>query len=235
MTFFSLPSNPDLETIPIEEIHLNQQNRALLYQVLDEFKYYDSLKKFNLPIDNKILLHGHSGCGKTVTAKAIAKALNKKILILNLGGFVSHRLGETAKNISSIFNQASRTNSVLFIDEFDSVGKARSDDKNDSGEMKRLVNAVIQLIDNLSNETLLICATNHIEFIDSAILRRFQLKVEFDVPNELELNKYYNELLGRFPESFREIKRSFNISYAEAKDLVYREMKKHIIESEKLK
>ena len=161
--------------------------------------------------------------------------MNKKILILNLGGFVSHRLGETAKNISSIFNQASRTNSVLFIDEFDSVGKARSDDKNDSGEMKRLVNAVIQLIDNLSNETLLICATNHIEFIDSAILRRFQLKVEFDVPNELELNKYYNELLGRFPESFREIKRSFNISYAEAKDLVYREMKKHIIESEKLK
>ena len=101
--------------------------------------------------------------------------------------------------------------------------------------MKRLVNAVIQLIDNLSNETLLICATNHIEFIDSAILRRFQLKVEFDVPSELELNKYYNELLGRFPESFREIKRSFNISYAEAKDLVYREMKKHIIESEKLK
>ncbi|WP_317132952.1 AAA family ATPase [Arenibacter lacus] len=180
-------------------------------------------------------MHGHTGCGKTATAKAIAKRLNKDIIILNLGGIVSSRLGETAKNVTNIFQRARREKAVLFIDEFDFLGKLRDYDEKDSGEMKRLVNTVIQLIDYLSNDTLLIAATNHLEVIDKAILRRFQLRLKFTLPSKSELDSYYDELLINYPTAFRKITRKYDISYAEAQDIIHREVKKLIIEREESK
>ncbi|GGW21843.1 AAA family ATPase [Arenibacter certesii] len=221
--------------LSLDQIHFSQVNEDTLNQLLNEFKHFEALKKYDLPIDNKILLHGHTGCGKTATAKAIAKKLNKDIIILNLGGIVSSRLGETAKNVSNIFQKASRDKSVLFIDEFDFLGKLRDYDDKDSGEMKRLVNTVIQLIDYLSNDTLLIAATNHIEIIDKAVLRRFQLRLKFELPSRKELDSYYDELLNRYPEKLQDIERKYDISYAEAKDIIHREVKKLIIEWEEKK
>ncbi|MDX1363489.1 AAA family ATPase [Arenibacter latericius] len=221
--------------LPLDQIHFSQENKDILNQLLNEFKHFEALKQYDLPIDNKILLHGHTGCGKTATAKAIAKRLNKDIIILNLGGIVSSRLGETSKNVSNIFQKASRDKSVLFIDEFDFLGKLRDYDDKDSGEMKRLVNTVIQLIDYLSNDTLLIAATNHIEIIDKAILRRFQLRLKFELPSKKELDSYYDELLNRYPEQLRHIARKYDISYAEAQDIIHTEVKKLIIEREEQK
>ncbi len=232
-----LTITPQEEALSIERIHLSKENNMMLTQLLEEFTYYAALKEFNLPIDNKILLHGHTGCGKTATARAIAKALNKRIIILNLSGFVSPRLGDTAKNIANIFNQAIRGKAVLFIDEFDLIGTARNyqETNNGSGEMKRLVNTVIQLIDTLPNDTLLIGATNFLDSIDTALLRRFQLKLKFKLPSKAALDKYYAELLKQYPKSFQPIKRQYNISYAEAKDLTLRAIKTQVIKSEKQK
>lgn len=221
--------------LSLGQIHFSQENRNTLNQLLKEFKHFEALKEYNLPIDNKILLHGHTGCGKTATAKAIAKSLDKNIIILNLGGIVSSRLGETAKNVTTIFQKASKERSVLFIDEFDFLGKLRDYDDKDSGEMKRLVNTVIQLIDYLPNDTLLIAATNHLEIIDKAVLRRFQLRMKFELPSKNELDTYYGELLARFPEKYRSIPRKYEISYAEAQDIIHREVKRQIIEDEERK
>lgn len=227
--------NPQETSISLEEIHLSEENKIALNQLLKEFKHLEILNRYNLPVDNKIFLFGHTGCGKTTTAKAIAKALNKKIIILNLGNIVSSRLGETAKNITEVFKKASRENAVLFLDEFDSIGKLRDHDDKDSAEMKRLVNTVIQLIDDLPNETLLIAATNHSKVIDTALLRRFQLRMKFQLPNEEQLDGYYDSLLEKFPEEFRKVERIYGISYAEAKDITFRALKIGIIEVEESK
>jgi SpoVK/Ycf46/Vps4 family AAA+-type ATPase len=93
------------------------------------------------------LFQGSSGCGKTMTAKAIANALDKNILILNLSNIVCYRIGETSQNIKQVFDKAGREKAVLFLDEFDQIGKARGSDDIDVGEMRRLVNTLIQLID----------------------------------------------------------------------------------------
>lgn len=227
--------NSNETTIGLNEIHLSEGNKKALNQLLKEFKHLAVLNQYKLPVDNKIFLFGHTGCGKTTTAKAIAQALNKKIIILNLGNIVSSRLGETAKNITEVFKKASRENAVLLLDEFDSIGKLRDHDDKDSAEMKRLVNTVIQLIDELPNETLLIAATNHSKVIDTALLRRFQLKLKFELPTEQQLDVYYNALLEQFPKEFRNVERIYNISYAEAKDITFRAMKNAIISSEETK
>ncbi|WP_310993839.1 AAA family ATPase [Aequorivita marina] len=230
---FILRSNEN--TISLNEIHLSNTNSNALKQLLKEFKHVEILNKYKLPVDNKIFLFGHTGCGKTTTAKAIAHALGKKIITLNLGNIVSSRLGETAKNITDVFKKANRENAVLFLDEFDSIGKLRDHDDKDSSEMKRLVNTVIQLIDALPNDTLLIAATNHSKVIDTALLRRFQLKLEFILPNNEQLDKYYSSLLEKFPEEFRNVERVYNISYAEAKDITFSALKNAIIASEEAK
>lgn len=232
MAIYDLIVNVKGENLELNNIHLSKTNKLELEQLLKEFKYLKTLERYKLPVDNKLLLFGHTGCGKTTTAKAIAKQLNKKIIILNLGGIVDSRLGQTAKNVTEVFKKASRENSVLFLDEFDYIGKIRDYDNKDSGEMKRLVNTVIQLIDQLPNETLLIAATNNSEIIDTALLRRFQLKLKFVKPSDSQLDIYYDSLLLKYPKEFRNIKRKYNLSYAEAKDITFRAIKNNIIKKE---
>lgn len=220
--------------IPLEEIHLSNENKEALSQLLKEFQYASVLSKYDLPIANKIFLFGHTGCGKTTTARAIAHALNKKILIVDLSQVVSSKLGETAKNMAEVFRKAIREKAVLFLDEFDAIGRMRQFEDKDTGEMKRLVNSVIQLIDEIPQDTLLIAATNHSAVVDSAILRRFQLKLRFDPPTNSELDTYYDSLLARFPEKFRKFNRLYDISYAEAKDYAYKIIKAKIIDAQEV-
>lgn len=223
------------EVLDLKDLYLSEQNKIKINQLLEELTYIDALRTYNLPIDNKILLFGMTGCGKTATAHAIAKRLNKKVISLNLGGFVSSRLGETAKNINSAFTRAKIENAVLFIDEFDFIGKSRDYDQKDSGEMKRAVNVLLQQMDHLDKNTLLICATNHMDSIDSALLRRFQLKLQYDMPTKDQLTSYYQHLLGQFPTEFSDVERIYDISYAEAKDHVFQQVKGNIIAQEKMK
>lgn len=235
MTTLTLSANPSSLVLNINKLQLSVENRQKLNQLLEEFTFIDAIAQYNIPIDNKILLYGATGCGKTATANAIAKQLNKKIITLHLGNFVSSRLGETAKNITNTFTSARIEKAILFIDEFDFIGKTRDYDQKDSGEMKRLVNVLLQQIDNLDKNTLLICATNHIEAIDSALLRRFQLKLEYNLPTQKELDIYYDNLLIPFPKSLINFERKFGFSYAEAKDYVFQKIKNNIISMEKQK
>lgn len=227
--------DPSDTVIPLEEIHLSSENREAVNQLLKEYTHAPVLLQYGLPVDNKVFLFGHTGCGKTTTAKAIAQALNKKILIVDLSTIVSSKLGETARNMADIFRKAIREKAVLFLDEFDALARMREEENQDSGEMKRLVNSIIQLIDDLPEDTMLIAATNHSAVIDSAILRRFQIRLRYDAPDKEHLDDYYNALLKRFPEDFRNIERKYAVSYAEAKDYTFRTLKAKIIKAEEAK
>ena len=219
----------DNEQTQLSDVFLNEENRGAINQLIKEHNYIDELHAYGLPVNNKILLHGSSGCGKTTTAKAIANALGKPILILNLSNIVCSRIGETSQNIKQVFDKAARERAVLFLDEFDQIGKARGNDDKDVGEMRRLVNTLIQLIDYFPEKSMLICATNHVDIIDKALTRRFQLRVTYDMPSEEELRTYYDKISERFPENLKGFERKFGISYAEARDSALTQIKARLI------
>lgn len=234
MNVFDLLVN-DKDQVSLNEIFLDEANRQQFVQLIKEHSYIEELHQYGLPVNNKILLHGNSGCGKTITAKAIANALGKNIQILNLSNVVCSRIGETSQNIKQVFDKAGREKAVLFLDEFDQIGKARGNDDKDVGEMRRLVNTLIQLIDYYPEKALLICATNHEEIIDTALLRRFQIRVNFEMPTPEILDKYYDKLLSKFPNNLQGIERKYNISFAEAKDHTFTLVKARLISELELK
>nr|WP_314492530.1 ATP-binding protein [uncultured Chryseobacterium sp.] len=219
----------DKEEVTLDDVFLEPKNKEQFVQLIKEQKYVKELQDYGLPVNNKVLLEGSSGCGKTMTAKAIANALGKNIIILNLSNIVSSRIGETSQNIKMIFDKAARERSVLFLDELDQIGKARGSDDKDVGEMRRLVNTLIQLIDYYPENALLLCATNHAEIIDTAIIRRFQLKIKYEMPSKEFLDHFYDRLLAKFPEDLRNIERKYNLSFAEAKDYTFTVVKGSLI------
>lgn len=225
----------DRENVNLEDVVFEASVAGQVEQFLKEHRFSEILHQYELPVANKIFLYGKTGCGKTMTAKAIAKELDKKIFIVNLSTIVSSKLGETAKNINNIFKEANYENSVLFFDEFDSLGQVRDYDNKDSSEMKRVVNALLQLIDNFPRNAILIAATNQIQMIDEALLRRFELKLEFISPSEKVLDSYYDTLLSRYPVKYQKVERKYGISFSEAKDFVFRQVKNNIILDEMAK
>ena len=228
MNVFDLIIN-DKEQIAINEIFLDEENRLKFEQLIKEQQYQEELSGYGLPLNNKIFLQGSSGCGKTMSAKAIANALGKNIFILNLSNIVSSRIGETSQHLKQVFDKVAKENAVLFLDEFDQIGKARGNTDKDVGEMRRLVNTLIQLIDYYPEKALLICATNHPEVIDTALLRRFQVRISFEMPTPEILDQYYNKLLAQFSTHLQQITRRYDISFAEAKDHTFSTVKAMLI------
>lgn len=162
--------------------------RKQLSFFIQEHRAIEELKKYDLPVSNKILLHGPSGCGKTLSSYVIAGELKKMMIVVNLGAVVSSKLGETSKNLARLFRRAALEECIIFIDEFDSLGKVR-DYSQDHGEMKRVVNTILQLFDYLPQNSIVIAATNQKDMVDDALLRRFDVSVEFPLPGLNELKE----------------------------------------------
>lgn len=158
-------------------------NQGVKHGAWKTYKNDTLLRRYNLPIANKLLMHGPSGCGKTLASYVIAGELNKMMVVVNLGAIVSSKLGETSKNLAKIFRRAAAEDCIIFIDEFDSLGKVR-DYSQDHGEMKRVVNTILQPIDYLPQNSIVIAATNQKDMLDDALLRRFDFSIEFGLPNE---------------------------------------------------
>ncbi|WP_417558743.1 AAA family ATPase [Mesoflavibacter zeaxanthinifaciens] len=169
---------------------------------IKEHKAIDLLKNYQLPVSNKLLFHGPSGCGKTLSAYILAGELDKMLMVVNLGSIVSSKLGETSKNLSNLFRNAAAEDCIIFFDEFDSLGKIR-DYNQDHGEMKRVVNTILQLFDYLPQETIVIAATNQLDMIDEALLRRFDLKVKLAQPNKTQIRELIDKTLKNSPFKVR--------------------------------
>ena len=201
--------------------------RKELNYLIKEHQKRDILNEFELPISNKILFYGPSGCGKTLASYVIAGELKKMMYVINLGAIVSSKLGETSKNLAKVFRKATTDDSIIFIDEFDSLGKIRDYDQ-DHGEIKRIVNTVLQLFDYLSQNSIVIAATNQIEMIDNALLRRFDMKLKLDLPDEKQIKDLINLTLKKENFVF-DNKRSANAIIKESVGLSYYIIQKTLI------
>lgn len=172
----------------LDNLVCNDEVKDKLRYFLKEHQTADLLHKYQLPISNKLLLHGPSGCGKTLASYVIAGELDKMMIVVNLGAIVSAKLGETSKNLAKLFRRAASEDCIIFLDEFDSLGKVR-DYSQDHGEMKRVVNTILQLFDYLPQSSIVIAATNQKDMLDDAVLRRFDASIGFDLPTEAQIKE----------------------------------------------
>ena len=173
-------------SIDSEKIVLNKHIASEIQSFIQYYKKRDLLIKAGVDSPFSIILYGPPGCGKTTVAQYIASIMELPLVCPRLDGLISSLLGSTAKNIRKIFDYVESRECILFLDEFDVIAKLR-DDKNELGELKRVVNSLIQNIDNLSGNTILIAATNHHELLDPAIWRRFSKILFLEKPNEEEI------------------------------------------------
>jgi len=178
----------------LKDLVCNSDIKTELQYFIEEHRKINYLRKHNLPVSNKLLLHGPSGCGKTLAAYVLAGELEKMMFVIDLGSIVSSKLGETSKNLSKIFKRASSEGCIIFLDEFDSLGKIR-DYSQDHGEMKRVVNTLLQLFDYLPQDAILIAATNQKSMLDDALLRRFDLSLDLELPNKQQIVELVNKVI----------------------------------------
>ncbi len=202
--------------------------------VREEFEYFikerqqtEALVQMDIPVSNKILLHGPSGCGKTLSAYVLAGELRRPLIIVNLGTIISSRLGETSKNLTQIFKTAVQEKAIVLLDEFDSLGKIRDYDQ-DHGEMKRVVNTILQLFDFVSQDTIIIAATNQLQMIDEALIRRFDLSIKMDLPNSEQVHALIQYTIkDRFVFDDEQVKE--NIINSECRNLSYYVIKRALL------
>lgn len=168
---------------PETPLFLSEDNTNLFHSFINDVRNVDKLSKAGLATKPRLILSGPPGTGKTLMASHIAAQLTLPLYVVRLDSLISSFLGETAKNIRSVFEYIMNRNAVLLIDEIDAVAKMR-DDRQELGELKRVVNTLIQGLDSLDEHTVIVGATNHEKLLDPAIWRRFPYKAEIPLPNE---------------------------------------------------
>ncbi|KAL3947222.1 AAA family ATPase [Lentilactobacillus hilgardii] len=143
------------------------------------------LRSKQIPAIAKVIISGKPGTGKSSLASAIANALNVPLLVIKLPMLFSSYLGDSGRNILNTFQQIESQHAVILFDEFDSIATSRSD-RNDIGEIRRVVNTLLTLLDNWQGQGLIIATTNSSEDLDEAIWRRFDLSMSMPLPHYAE-------------------------------------------------
>lgn len=166
---------------PTSPIFLNDAANAVFEDFIADAGHVDELSAQGLSSRLCLLLSGPPGTGKSLLAGHVAAQLKRPFYTIRLDSVISSLLGDTAKNIRSLFDFVPSRNAVLFLDEMDAVAKLR-DDRQELGELKRVVNTVIQGLDSLDDRSVVVAATNHAHLLDPAIWRRFPYKIEMDKP-----------------------------------------------------
>lgn len=167
-------------------------------ELIEEHRRADLLRAHGLEPRHRILLAGPPGNGKTSLAEALATELAVPLLSVRYEAVIASYLGETAVRLSRLFEQVRTRRCVLFLDEFDVMGKERGD-IHETGEIKRVVSSLLLQIDDLPSYVVVVTATNHPELLDRAVWRRFQLRLELPPPTPKlarEWFRHFEQRLG---------------------------------------
>lgn len=184
----------------LDELVLAPELAKFLSGVVEEVSRWPELDRAGINRRQRLLFQGPPGCGKTSAAEALATELGRPLLLVRLDAVVSSYLGETASNLRRILDYAGQAPFVVLFDEFDSLGRSR-DDVGEHGEMKRVVNAFLQMIDTYRGPSLLLAATNHPGLLDAALWRRFDEVLTFRLPTVHELRQLLRQRLRQVPHS----------------------------------
>ena len=167
---------------PTTPIFLNEGSGRLVADFLWDAQHAERLAGQGINARLNLLLSGVPGTGKTSLAGHIAQTLGRHLYVVRLDSLVSSLLGDTAKNVRLMFDFFNDRGGVLLLDEMDAIAKLR-DDRQELGELKRVVNTVLQGLDTIDDQSIIIGATNHPQLLDPAIWRRFPYKLEIDLPD----------------------------------------------------
>lgn len=177
--------------------------KAQLNDFINLIEQQSKLEGLGMNIPRTLLLYGPPGCGKTSIAHYISEQTRLPLVIARFDALVSSLLGSTAKNIRKVFEYAESAPCILFLDEFDAIAKAR-DDAHEMGELKRVINSLLQNIDAFPTSCVLIAATNHPELLDRAVWRRFQAIIEIDILSKEENKELIRDIVDQFNCDFVE-------------------------------
>ena len=154
-----------------------------LRRIVTEQRQQYRLTKHGLHARRKILLIGPPGSGKTMTATALAGELTLALFTVVFDSLITRFMGETATKLRLVFDAMLETRGVYFFDEFDAIGSRRAE-RNDVGEIRRVLNSFLQFLENDDSDSLIIAATNHPDLLDSALFRRFDDVIHYDMPDK---------------------------------------------------
>lgn len=171
-----------------KDIILSDLTQETLNEILVEHNRADVLRSYGMHPAQKLLFCGPPGCGKTLAAEVIAHSLSLPLVLVRLDSVISSLLGETAANLRKVFDYVATHAVVALFDEFDALTKDRGDSA-DHGELKRSVNAVLQMMDSYRGESILIATTNYETLLDKAVWRRFDETISFGLPNSEQIKR----------------------------------------------
>jgi SpoVK/Ycf46/Vps4 family AAA+-type ATPase len=197
---------------------LDAQATEQLQLIMKEQHMFARIREHGLSPRRKLLLVGPPGTGKTMTASALAGELGIPLFLVRLDALITKFMGETAAKLRQVFDAIAEVRGIYFFDEFDAIGSQRSL-ANDVGEIRRVLNSFLQMIEQDQSNSLIIAATNHPEVLDYALLRRFDDVIEYNLPTPSQAADLIRSRLGTFaPKPFpvRDIaERAEGLSYAE--------------------
>jgi SpoVK/Ycf46/Vps4 family AAA+-type ATPase len=212
------------------------ENKIL--RIEKEYLGRERLAHHGLKPRKKILLYGSSGCGKSMAAERIAWELGLPFYKVRFDSIISSYLGESASNLQSLFESMEDYPCVLLLDEFDIIGKQRDTKSNDVGEIHRIVNILLGLLEEYDGEGILIATTNLEGSLDKALFRRFDDFIEFPRPTNKEivelLTMSFSALnLSSEIELYKYAKSMEGLSYAIVVKIANDAAKKAVINSQK--
>lgn len=167
-----------------------------IQRIEKEFVAKDKLGHYGLSPKQKIFLYGAPGCGKSMAAERIAWTIGLPFLKVRFEAIISSYLGESASNLKNLFESIKSFPCVLLLDEFDFIAKARSSTGQDVGEMHRLVNLLLNLLEDYKAPGILVATTNFEGIIDHALFRRFDEIIEMPKPASGQILKILRQTLS---------------------------------------
>ncbi|SFM93028.1 AAA family ATPase [Rugamonas rubra] len=210
----------DYPDVRLDDLVLLPEVRHRLDRMMREQRQAGKIREFGLNPRGKLLFVGPPGTGKTMSAKAVAAELSLPLFTLRLESLFTRFMGEAAAKLKLIFENIQQVRGVYLFDEFDAIGQQRAA-ANDVGEIRRILNSFLQLVEQDQSNSVVIAATNHPELLDNALFRRFDDVLRFEMPSRDSLVELLKRRLARNAKSL-----DYEVLAAEASGLSYADIQR---------
>ena len=205
-------------TTRLSDMVLSDRIQLQIGEIVHQHRQRDLLRSHGLTPKRKLLLVGPPGCGKTMTATAIAGECHLPLMFVQLHALLTKYMGESAAKLHLVFDAMVQTRGVYLFDEFDAIGATRAA-TNDIGEMRRILNSFLQFMERDDSDSIIVAATNFVGMLDNALFRRFDDVVRYELPDAKMVRTLIENRLGMFDLSGIKWKAicmvALNLSHAE--------------------